>query len=36
MVLGTRGQGTPKRAILGSVSTNCVQKAPCNVLIVRA
>jgi len=36
MVLGTRGLGTLKRAILGSVSSYCVHNAPCNVLIVRA
>lgn len=35
IVVGTRGRGPAGRALLGSVSTSVVQKAPCDVLVVR-
>lgn len=35
IVVGTRGQSTPKRMIVGSVSTNVIHHAPCDVLVVR-
>lgn len=35
VVLGTRGQNLVKRAILGSVSTAVLHRAPCDVLVVR-
>ncbi|MGW4894379.1 universal stress protein [Kitasatospora sp. NPDC004240] len=36
LVVGNRGRGTFKRALLGSVSQQCVQHAPCPVVIIRA
>lgn len=35
IVVGTRGHGAAKQLFLGSVSTNVVHHAPCDVLIVR-
>ena len=35
IVVGTRGLGATKRTFLGSVSTNVVHHAPCDVLVVR-
>ncbi|MDG6934563.1 MAG: universal stress protein, partial [Nitrososphaerota archaeon] len=35
IVLGTRGMGNLKRALLGSVSTGVATHAHCSVLIVR-
>jgi nucleotide-binding universal stress UspA family protein len=35
IVVGTRGQSTPKRMFMGSVSTNVIHHAPCDVLVVR-
>lgn len=35
VVIGTRGRGAVKRALLGSVSTHVVHNAPCPVLVVR-
>jgi nucleotide-binding universal stress UspA family protein len=35
IVVGTRGQSTPRRMIMGSVSTNVIHHAPCDVLVVR-
>jgi nucleotide-binding universal stress UspA family protein len=35
VVVGTRGHGTTKRLMLGSVSTKVVHEAPCDVLVVR-
>src|SRR5436190_21836681 len=35
IVVGTRGQNAAKRLVLGSVSTNVVHHAPCDVLVVR-
>jgi nucleotide-binding universal stress UspA family protein len=35
IVVGTRGQSTPRRVIMGSVSTNVIHHAPCDVLVVR-
>ena len=36
VVVGSRGRGAIKRALLGSVSTHVVHQAPCAVLVVRA
>jgi nucleotide-binding universal stress UspA family protein len=35
VVVGSRGRGFLRRAILGSVSTHVVHNAPCPVLVVR-
>lgn len=35
IVAGTRGLNAARRLVLGSVSTNVVQHAPCDVLVVR-
>src|SRR5438445_8968236 len=35
IVVGTRGSNAAKRLIMGSVSTNVVHHAPCDVLVVR-
>ena len=35
IVVGTRGQNVAQRLIMGSVSTNVVHHAPCDVLVVR-
>ena len=35
IVIGTRGLTAARRAIMGSVSTNVVHHAPCDVLVVR-
>jgi nucleotide-binding universal stress UspA family protein len=35
IVVGTRGRNAAKRVVLGSVSTNVVHHAPCDVLVVR-
>lgn len=35
IVVGTHGRGLAGRSLLGSVSTSVVQKAPCDVLVVR-
>ena len=35
LVVGTRGHGAIKRALLGSVSDHLVRHAPCPVLVVR-
>lgn len=35
IVVGTRGRGAIKGALLGSVSTALVHNAPCDVLVVR-
>ena len=35
IVVGTRGQSTPRRMVMGSVSTNVIHHAPCDVLVVR-
>jgi nucleotide-binding universal stress UspA family protein len=35
IVVGTRGLGTAKRILLGSVSSHLVHHAPCDVLVVR-
>ncbi|KAI3646921.1 hypothetical protein MP228_007142 [Amoeboaphelidium protococcarum] len=35
MIMGSRGLGAVKKALIGSVSDYCVQNAPCPVLIVR-
>lgn len=35
IIVGTRGLGGAKRALLGSVSTKVVHNAPCDVLVVR-
>jgi nucleotide-binding universal stress UspA family protein len=35
IVVGTRGRNAAKRLVLGSVSTNVVHHAPCDVLVVR-
>lgn len=36
VVIGSRGRGAIKRALLGSVSTHVVHNAPCPVLVVRS
>jgi nucleotide-binding universal stress UspA family protein len=36
VVVGSRGHGAIRRALLGSVSTHVVNNAPCPVLVVRA
>jgi len=36
VVVGSRGRGTIKRALLGSVSSHVVHNAPCPVLVIRA
>ena len=36
IVVGSRGRGALKRALLGSVSTHVTNNAPCPVLVVRA
>ena len=35
IVLGTRGRGRLKRALLGSVSDHVVRNAPCSVIVTR-
>ena len=35
IIIGTRGLSVAKRMLLGSVSTNVVHHAPCDVLVVR-
>lgn len=35
LVVGSRGQGALRRAVLGSVSENVVRYAPCPVFVVR-
>jgi nucleotide-binding universal stress UspA family protein len=35
IIIGTRGNNVAKRLLLGTVSTNVVHHAPCDVLIVR-
>ncbi len=35
IVVGTRGLGAARRTFMGSVSTNVVHHAPCDVLVVR-
>jgi nucleotide-binding universal stress UspA family protein len=35
IVVGTRGSNAAKRLLMGSVSTNVVHHAPCDVLVVR-
>jgi nucleotide-binding universal stress UspA family protein len=34
IVTGSRGRGRVARAVLGSVSSEIVQRAPCDVLVV--
>ncbi len=36
IVVGSRGHGAVRRALLGSVSTHVVNNAPCPVMVVRA
>jgi nucleotide-binding universal stress UspA family protein len=35
IIVGTRGRGAAKQLFMGSVSTNVVHHAPCDVLVVR-
>jgi nucleotide-binding universal stress UspA family protein len=35
IVVGTRGLNAARRLVMGSVSTNVVHHAPCDVLVVR-
>lgn len=35
IIVGTRGQNAAQRLFMGSVSTNVVHHAPCDVLVVR-
>ena len=35
VIVGSRGLGATKRALLGSVSTSVLHHAPCDVLVVR-
>jgi nucleotide-binding universal stress UspA family protein len=36
VVVGSRGRGAIRRALMGSVSTHIVNHAPCPVIVVRA
>ena len=36
IVMGTRGRGGLRRAVLGSVSDHVVRNAPCPVLVIRS
>ncbi len=36
LVVGSRGHGAVTSLLIGSVSTHCVQRAPCPVVVVRA
>ena len=36
LVIGSTGKGTIKRAFLGSVSAEVIERAPCGVYVVRA
>ena len=36
LVVGSRGRGAIKRALLGSVSSHVVHNAPCPVMVIRA
>jgi nucleotide-binding universal stress UspA family protein len=36
IVIGTRGRGGLKRALLGTVSDHVVRNAPCSVVVTRA
>eukprot|EP01083_Nonionella_stella_P077795 212601_1 len=35
LVMGSRGMGTVKGALMGSVSSHCVNQAPCAVVVVK-
>jgi nucleotide-binding universal stress UspA family protein len=35
VVMGSRGQGGIRRALMGSVSSSVVEHAPCPVMVVR-